>query len=99
MKILLEINSRFPFAGTNSGSIIFTDVGAASSIEVSEVGGGGGNLVKSTDTSQNVGLIFYDYGIAVLDLVKITILWQLFIGDLQYQLFYLQYYYILLLII
>ena len=60
------------FRGTTSGSVIFTDVGSASSIERSATGGDVGNLVNSSNTSEKVGLLFYQQGIAVLDLAKIT---------------------------
>jgi hypothetical protein len=60
------------FRGTTSGSIIFTDVGSASSIERSNTGGDVGNLVNSSNTSETVGLIFYQQGIAILDLSKIS---------------------------
>lgn len=58
--------------GTQSGSVIFTDVGAASSIQRSNTGGDVGNLVNSSNTAENVGLLFYQQGIAVFDLAKIT---------------------------
>lgn len=64
-------------AGTNlyvsseSGSSIFTDVGSNSTKQVA-FGGEVGNIVNSANTSQNVGLIFYDRGICVFDLAKIT---------------------------
>jgi len=60
------------FRGTTSGSVIFTDVGAASSIQRSNTGGDVGNLVNSANTSEQVGLLFYQQGIAVLDLKKVT---------------------------
>ena len=60
------------FRGTISGSIIITDVGSNSSLEQSQAGGRVGNLVNSANTSENVGLIFYDTGIAVLDLAKVA---------------------------
>jgi len=60
------------FRGTTSGSVIFTDVGSASSIERSNSGGDVGNLVNSSNTSETVGLIFYQQGIAILDLAKIS---------------------------
>ena len=60
------------FRGTISGSTIFTDVGAAANIQRSETGGDVGNIVNSANTSENVGLLFYQQGIAVLDLSKIT---------------------------
>lgn len=65
------------FTGSNidrtspSGSTIFSDVGAASSIQVS-YGGQVGNVVNASNTSQNVGLMFYDAGIGVFDLKKIV---------------------------
>ena len=54
----------------SSASVIFTDVGAASSIERSQFGGDVGNIVLSSDTAQTVGLMFYQKGIAVLDLAR-----------------------------
>jgi hypothetical protein len=60
------------FRGTTSGSVIFTDVGSATSIERSATGGDVGNIVNASNTSENVGLLFYQQGIAVLDLKKIT---------------------------
>lgn len=55
-----------------SGSVIYTDVGSASAIETSAAGGSVGNIVNSSNTAETVGLLFYDYGIAVYDLEKIT---------------------------
>lgn len=60
------------FRGTTSGSVIFTDVGSATSIERSATGGDVGNIVNSANTSEQVGLLYYQQGIAVLDLSKIT---------------------------
>ncbi len=54
-----------------SGSIILTDVGAASSIERSSFGGDVGNIVNSANTSETLGLLFYQRGIAILDIDKI----------------------------
>ena len=56
--------------GVGVGPVIFSDVGAASSIEVS-YGGQVGNIVNASSTSQKVGLIFYDAGVVVLDAKKI----------------------------
>lgn len=53
---------------STSGSTIFTDVG--SQLETS-YGGAVGNVTFSTSTSNNVGLLFYDQGIVVLDAKKI----------------------------
>jgi hypothetical protein len=64
------------FTGTNisrtstSGSTIFSDVGAASSPQYA-FGGQVGNIVQTSNTANNVGLIFYDQGIAVLDAKKV----------------------------
>lgn len=57
-------------SGDMTGSVIFTDVGAASSIERSQFGGDVGNIVLASNTSQTVGLMFYQKGIAVLDLER-----------------------------
>ncbi len=54
----------------SSGSVIFTDVGAASSIERSQFGGDVGNIVLASDTSQTVGLMFYQKGVAILDMER-----------------------------
>ena len=55
-----------------TGSSIFTDIGA-STVRPTTLGGGQvGNIVNSARTSENVGLIFYDHGVAVFDLEKIT---------------------------
>lgn len=57
-------------AGTTLGATIFSDIGAASSIEVS-YGGQVGNVVNTTNTAEKVGLVFYDAGVVVLDAKKI----------------------------
>lgn len=56
--------------GVGQGPVIFSDVGAAASIEIS-YGGQVGNIVNASSTSQKVGLIFYDAGVVVLDAKKI----------------------------
>lgn len=56
---------------SESGSAIYTDVGSATSIEMSQNGGEVGNLLDSSNTARSVGLLFYDAGIAVLDLNKV----------------------------
>ena len=53
-----------------SGAVIFTDVGSAAALERSQFGGDVGNLVLASDTTQTVGLLFYQQGIAILDLKK-----------------------------
>ena len=55
---------------SESGSTIFSDVGAAASQETA-FGGPVGNIVNSSDTSKKSGLMFYDAGIAIFDLEKI----------------------------
>jgi len=55
---------------SESGSMIYTDVGAGTN-KNRTYGGTVGSIVQSTDTSYAVGLLFYERGIAVLDLAKI----------------------------
>ncbi len=55
---------------SESGSAIYTDVGAASS-QIVSFGGPVGDVVDSSDTTRKVGLMFYDQGIGVFDLAKI----------------------------
>lgn len=55
---------------STSGSAIFTDVGSTTN-RLSSYGGNVGNIVNSANTSQNVGVMFYDLGIAVFNLAKI----------------------------
>jgi len=54
-----------------SGSTIFTDLGSATQ-KFSTVGGQYGIIVDSSQTSRQVGLMFYDAGVAVFDLAKIV---------------------------
>jgi len=56
---------------STSGSVIFTDVGAASEQQFSQTGGPVGNIVDASNTSRNVGLIFYNQGVVMLDLKKV----------------------------
>ena len=63
-------NLEVTIAQPSSSSVIFTDVGSATSIESSQFGGDVGNLVLASNTSHTVGLIFYQQGIAVLDLAR-----------------------------
>ena len=53
-----------------SGSTIFTDVGSSNNQE-SSFGGAVGNIVNSSNTDENVGLMFYEQGIALFDIEKI----------------------------
>jgi len=71
------------FNSSISGSIILTDVGAASSIERSSFGGDVGNIVNSSNTSETLGLIFYQKGIVVLDIEKICSGSQLISGSIN----------------
>jgi hypothetical protein len=54
-----------------SGSAIFTDLGSSTN-KLTSYGGEVGNIVDSANTARKVGLMFYDAGIAVFDLSKIT---------------------------
>jgi hypothetical protein len=65
-----------------SGSAIYTDIGAATN-KLSTFGGQVGNVVDSANTSRNVGLMFYDRGILVLDLVKVTSASQFVSGNID----------------
>lgn len=56
---------------TTTGSAIYTDIGASSN-KLSAFGGQVGNVVDSANTTKTVGLMFYDRGVLVLDLAKIT---------------------------
>ena len=53
------------------GGKIFTDVGSSVN-KLTAFGGQVGNIVDASDSSQTVGLMFYDRGVAVFDLEKIT---------------------------
>jgi hypothetical protein len=55
---------------STTGSTILSDVGAASAIEIA-YGGQVGNIIDTSNTSQKVGLVFYDAGIVVLDAKKV----------------------------
>ena len=65
-----------------SGAVIFTDVGSAAALERSQFGGDVGNLVLASDTTQTVGLLFYQQGICVLDLERALDGNQLAKGDI-----------------
>lgn len=54
-----------------SGSAIYTDIGASTN-KLAAFGGQLGNVVDSANTNRTVGLMFYDRGVLVLDLAKIT---------------------------
>ena len=55
---------------TVSGSAIYTDIGSATAKETS-LAGEVGNIVDSSNTNRNVGLLFYDMGIGLLDVEKV----------------------------
>ncbi len=76
--------SAIPNINTQStlGKTIYSDVGAASAVEVA-YGGSVGNIVSTTNTSNKVGLLFYDAGIAVLDVKKIISGTQLASGTIS----------------
>lgn len=59
------------FVTSTSGSAIYTDIGAATN-KLTTFGGQVGNVVDSANTARNVGLMFYDRGILVLDMTKVT---------------------------
>ena len=59
------------YTTTISGSAIYTDLGAATS-KFSVAGGQYGIIADSSNTDSRVGLLFYDAGVAVFDLEKIT---------------------------
>ena len=55
---------------SESGSVIFTDIGAGTAKNTT-FGGTVGAIVDSADTSRKVGLLWYERGTAVFDLKKI----------------------------
>ena len=55
---------------SESGSIIFTDIAAATSTR-RVFGGDVASIVAASNTNRKVGLMFYDHGTAVFDLSKI----------------------------
>ncbi len=59
------------YVTSTSGSAIFTDIGSSDS-RYFEVGGQYGYLVNASNTSNAVGLIYYDSGMLVLDAEKIV---------------------------
>ena len=70
------------FITSQSGSAIYTDIGAASNKLVA-FGGQVGNVVDAANTSRTVGLMFYDRGVLVLDLAKITSASQFMSGPID----------------
>lgn len=70
------------FQTTISGAAIYTDIGAATN-KLTTFGGQVGNIVDASNTSRTVGNIFYDRGIVVLDLEKITSASQFVTGTID----------------
>ena len=67
-------NINAPLTGSTeiaSSSYIYTDVGSSNNRNFT-AGGEVGSIVDASNTSQTVGLMFYDRGIAVFDLAKIA---------------------------
>jgi len=64
------------------GAAIFTDIGSATN-KLTAFGGQVGNVVDSSNTSNNVGLLFYDRGVLVLDLAKVAKGTQLVSGTID----------------
>jgi len=65
-----------------TSSFIYTDVGSANNRNVA-VGGEVGSIVESSNTANTVGLLFYDHGVAILDLEKIMSGSQLVSGSIS----------------
>ncbi len=70
------------FLTSISGSAIYTDIGSATN-KLTTYGGNVGNIVDSSNSSRYVGLMFYDRGIMVLDLNKITSASQFMSGTID----------------
>lgn len=58
------------YVTSTSGSAIFTDIGSSDN-RYFDVGGQYGYLVNAANTSNAIGLIYYDSGIAILDIEKV----------------------------
>ena len=58
------------YVTSTSGSAIFTDIGSSDG-RYFDVGGQYGYLVNAANTSNAIGLIYYDSGIAILDIEKV----------------------------
>ena len=59
------------FVTSESGSAIFTDIGS-SDTRYFDVGGQYGYIVNASNTKSAVGILYYDSGIAVFDVEKVT---------------------------
>ena len=77
VSLLLTACPKNTFTGSNvsktseTGQAIYTDIGSATGQNI-RVGGNVGNIVDANNTSTSVGLMWYDYGVAIFDLSKIT---------------------------
>lgn len=67
---------------STSGSTIYTDAGSANN-KLTAFGGQVGNVIDASNTSRNVGLMFYDRGVLVLDLAKVTSASQFMSGTID----------------
>ena len=65
-----EGQANLGLTSVGSGSTIFTDIGASTSQERT-FGGAVGNIRNAANTTETVGLIFYDAGTVVLDAAKV----------------------------
>ncbi len=70
---MFTTGSRLGHAGynlnltTSTGSVVYTDANSSDENLSTDMGGRVGNITNSNNTSEKVGLIWYDKGIAVLD--------------------------------
>jgi hypothetical protein len=56
---------------TQTGSTVYSDIGSSVN-RVTSFGGNVGNIINTSNTTENVGLLFYDQGIAVIDFKKVA---------------------------
>lgn len=56
---------------STSGSTIYTDQGASNN-RITTFGGAVGNIIDASNVNTTVGLLFYERGVAVFDIAKIT---------------------------
>lgn len=56
---------------STSGSTIFTDLGSSSN-RLTSFGGAVGNVIDASNPNNTMGLLFYERGVLVLDMAKIT---------------------------
>ncbi len=70
ISIIPNLDTQVPAAEQAASTIVFTDIGSSNNKNYA-FGGEVGSIVDAANTSKAVGLMFYDRGIAVLDLNKI----------------------------